>query len=103
MMLQSHNVASVQPIADFVVVLGNDSRIVSHGSLQRAPKEDGELLEELKADEEHIENAEDAIDNSQVNDQAEQDGKLVVAEEIGEGHVGWNACKSSCARHQSSL
>ena len=102
-MLQSHNVALVQPIADFVVALGNDGRIVSQGSLERALKEDSELLEELKADEELIENAEDGMDNIQVNHQAKQDGKLVVSEEIGEGHVGWNACKSSCTRYQPSL
>ncbi|KAI1792393.1 P-loop containing nucleoside triphosphate hydrolase protein [Ganoderma leucocontextum] len=86
--LVSHNVALVQPIADFVVALGTDGRIVSQGSLDRALKEDRELLEELKADEEAIKNADDKIEKPKVGG---QDGKLGVAEEIGEGHVGWNA------------
>ncbi|PIL29209.1 ATP-binding cassette transporter [Ganoderma sinense ZZ0214-1] len=89
--LVTHNVALVQPIADFVVALGNDGRIVSQGSLERALKEDSELLEELKTDEDTTKHVNYDVDTVQVGRQPKKDGKLVVAEEIGEGNVGWNA------------
>ncbi len=101
--LQTHNVALVQPIADFVIALGNDGRIISQGSLEKALHEDGELLEELKVDEEAVKHTDDEIDKAKIDDQAQKDGKLVVAEEIGEGHVGWNACKSSCGKYHPWL
>ncbi|KAM5536848.1 hypothetical protein V8D89_009566 [Ganoderma adspersum] len=88
--LVTHNVALVEPIADFVVALGTDGRIASQGSLERALKEDDKLLEELKADEDAIKHADDDVDQAKASAQPEKDGKLVVAEEIGEGHVGWN-------------
>ncbi|KAI0705524.1 P-loop containing nucleoside triphosphate hydrolase protein [Earliella scabrosa] len=97
--LVSHNVALTRPIADFVVALGADGQIVSQGSLDKALKEDRELLEELATEEQELEKAEQEVDKPIVegadtgNNVDKTDGKLVVAEEIGEGWVGWNALR----------
>ena len=99
-MHQSHNVALTRPIADFVVALGADGQIVSQGSLDKALKEDRELLEELATEEQELEKAEQELDKPIIEgadtgkNVDKTDGKLVVAEEIGEGWVGWNARES---------
>ncbi|KAI0767285.1 P-loop containing nucleoside triphosphate hydrolase protein [Fomes fomentarius] len=94
--LVSHNVTLTRPIADFVVALGTDGRIVSQGSLDKALKEDKMLLEELKTEEKQLQQVHQEIDEPVLQADAvdqQKDGKLVVAEEIGEGLVGWNALR----------
>ena len=90
---QSHNIALARPIADFVVALGNDGRIISQGSLDKALKEDDQLFEELKAEVDEMAKAEQEVDASGKDEETLRpgDGKLIVAEEIGEGRVGWKA------------
>ena len=93
--IQSHNIALARPIADFVVALGNDGRIISQGSLDKALKEDDQLFEELKAEVDEMAKAEQEVDASGKDEETLRpgDGKLIVAEEIGEGRVGWKARK----------
>ena len=91
---KSHNVALTRPIADLVVALGNDGRIVSQGSLDKALQADSELYEELKAEVEDLPKADQVVDNTaKTAEDSPKDGKLVVAEEISTGRVGWNACE----------
>ncbi|RPD53734.1 P-loop containing nucleoside triphosphate hydrolase protein [Lentinus tigrinus ALCF2SS1-7] len=88
--LVSHNVALTRPVAEFVVALGTDGRIVSQGSFDKALKEDQELQAELAAEKEELDKADEEIDTPPLEGEA-KDGKLVVAEEISVGRVGWKA------------
>ncbi|KAI0360840.1 multidrug resistance-associated ABC transporter [Trametes cingulata] len=90
-LLVSHNVALVRPIADFVVALGGDGRITSQGSLEKTLQEDRELLAELATEEEQLEIAEQELDKPEVPGEDTGKGKLVVSEEIAAGSVGWSA------------
>ncbi|KAH9929008.1 P-loop containing nucleoside triphosphate hydrolase protein [Epithele typhae] len=88
----SHNVALTRPIADFVVAVGNDGRIASQGSLDKVLQEDAELKDEVEV----LARADQEIDVPEASGEAaadlsKKDGKLVVAEEIGTGRVGWGA------------
>jgi hypothetical protein len=80
------------PLADYVVSFGRDGRVASHGSALDA------VAESLTVSPELIENV---LDEEKRTDQegpdakakqAETDGKLIVAEEIAEGQVSWDAC-----------
>ena len=81
----------VNPLADFVVSLGTDGQIESQGSISDALSKNSELAEEVKHEEEAMELDEDVDQTESVVEDAA--GKLVVAEEIEEGHVSSAACK----------
>lgn len=84
--LQTHNVAMASPLADYVVSLGMDGRIVSRGSALDAIALSPELVEDIPDEEKRI-------DQEGPDATAKQsDGKLIVAEEVAEGHVSWDAC-----------
>ncbi|KAM5539772.1 hypothetical protein V8D89_006585 [Ganoderma adspersum] len=93
--LVTHNVAMVNPIADFVVDVGSDGRILSQGTLENALAHDSQLLKDIEHETEKLREADqDAeIDGEKVEDVNAKSsaGKLVVAEEIEEGHIGWAA------------
>lgn len=92
--LQTHNVALTKPVADFVVSMGSDGRILSQGSVSEALKLDKKFAKELKTEEEKLKKADDEVEaHDDVSKPA--DGKLILAEEQEEGHVGWGACRSS--------
>ena len=89
---QTHNVAMASPIADFVVSLGTDGRVVSQGTLSKVLAKDDKLSKELAEERAEMEKAENEVDAVEPDDEAapkKSDGKLVVAEEISEGHVSW--------------
>lgn len=78
------------PIAEFVVSLGNDGRILSQGSLSKVLAKDKKLSAEVAEETKEIEKAEHAVDIIDPDSERKKpDGKLIVAEEISEGHVGW--------------
>ena len=81
----------VNPLADFVVSLGTDGQIESQGSISDALSKNSELAEEVKHEEEAMELDEDVDQTESVVEDAA--GKLVVAEEIEEGHVSSAACE----------
>ncbi|KAI0758154.1 multidrug resistance-associated ABC transporter [Fomes fomentarius] len=94
--LVTHNVAMASPIADFVISLGMDGRVQSQGSLSKILAKDDKLAEELAEAREEIKKAENEVDYVEPDDEnapKKADGKLVVAEEISEGHVSWTALK----------
>lgn len=72
------------PIADFVVALGNDGRVLSQGSLLDASKKDLDIFEREPEQEILFPNSESAKIKA---------GKLIVEEETAIGHVGWPACE----------
>lgn len=81
-------------IADYVVSLGLDGRVVSCGSVSDAVAKDKTLAAELVEGVRAIKDEEKRIDQEESDATAKQaDGKLIVAEEIAEGHVSWDACK----------
>jgi hypothetical protein len=82
------------PIADYVVSLGLDGRVACHGSVSDAVAKDKTLAAELVEGTRAIKDEEKRIDQEDPDATAKQaDGKLIVAEEIAEGHVSWGACK----------
>ncbi|KAI0793376.1 hypothetical protein C8Q75DRAFT_558190 [Abortiporus biennis] len=92
--LVTHNIALAAPIADFVVSIGLDGRILSQGSLSSALSKDAKLSDEVKKEAKAIEMADHQIDeNTQDEPKKMADGKLVVAEELEVGHVSWDAMK----------
>ncbi|KAL1938254.1 hypothetical protein VTO73DRAFT_11898 [Trametes versicolor] len=93
--LVTHNVAMVSPVADFVVDMGSNGGILSQGSLASALERDSKLLTEVKEERAEIEKAEQEIAPEKVEDAEAKPtvGKLVVAEEMEDGHVGWSALK----------
>ncbi|KAH9019330.1 hypothetical protein EDB83DRAFT_2508434 [Lactarius deliciosus] len=93
-LLVTHNVAMATPLADYVVSLGKDGRIASRGSVSDALKKDKTLAKELAEGTRVIKDDENKIDSQEPDETVKQaDGKLILAEEIAEGHVSWDAVK----------
>ncbi|KAH9028060.1 hypothetical protein EDB83DRAFT_1910199 [Lactarius deliciosus] len=93
-LLVTHNVAMATPLADYVVSLGKDGRIASRGSVSDALKKDKTLAKELAEGTRVIKDDENKIDSQEPDETVKQaDGKLILAEEIAEGHVSLDAIK----------
>ena len=101
--LQTHNVAMTSPISDFVVSLGSDGRILSQGTMSKALATSKALTRELKAGELELHKAEEAVDGEIPEVHEGKSGKLMVAEEVAEGHVSWPACESPHSSHKTPL
>ncbi|KAF9555324.1 multidrug resistance-associated ABC transporter [Agrocybe pediades] len=90
-LLVTHNIALASPIADFIVTVGIDGRVKSQGKeLSAALKHNPALKQEAEFDQEATEIGQAELDLPPTKP-AEQDGKLVIAEEIAEGHVTWKS------------
>jgi len=82
------------PIAQFVVSLGIDGRVLSQGSVSAAVAQNKRLAEEIMKEKNAMQKTTDEIDSANPKqDTAKVDGKLTVAEQIQEGHVSWQALK----------
>ncbi|KAF8507383.1 P-loop containing nucleoside triphosphate hydrolase protein [Hysterangium stoloniferum] len=93
-LLVTHNVAMVAPIADFVVSLGNNGTIASRGSVNESLKKNGTLLREAVESMEIADKAAETVDSTATANQIPRAGaKLVVEEEIAVGHVSWRPLK----------
>lgn len=90
---QTHNIALASPIADFIVSIGSDGRIKSQGTkVSAALKNNPALAAEAKHDKEVIEIAQtELVETETAPPKPSADGKLVIAEEIAEGHVTWKS------------
>ncbi|CAE6448544.1 unnamed protein product [Rhizoctonia solani] len=99
MIIVTHNVAMVSEVADFVVSLGSDGRITSQGNIDEAFRLNPKLKAEAEKDQELERKGDQVVDDSNPADKKDDantqksDGKLMVAEEVAEGHVGWPALK----------
>ncbi|KAF7325835.1 ATP-binding cassette transporter [Mycena kentingensis (nom. inval.)] len=89
--LVTHNVALATPIADFVVTLGSNGRIKSQGTVAEALKRDSTFAREVVAEAEALEEVVDPDAAPAESKPDEKDGKLILAEEMQLGRVGWNA------------
>lgn len=83
--------AVISPIADFVVSLGSDGRVLSQGTMSKALAVSKSLTKELKAEEAEFHKAEETVDGDVPGVPESKSGKLMVAEEVAEGHVSWSA------------
>ncbi|KAH8986098.1 hypothetical protein EDB92DRAFT_1818411 [Lactarius akahatsu] len=91
-LLVTHDVAMATPLADYVVLLGKDGRIASRGSVSDALKKDKMLAKELAEGTRAIKDNEKKINSETPEETAKlADGKLILAEEISEGNVSWDA------------
>ncbi|KAJ3718421.1 hypothetical protein C8R42DRAFT_723772 [Lentinula raphanica] len=91
--LVTHNIAITRPIAGFVVAI-KDGRIESQGTVSEALRRDSALAEEARREQQVIDKSDSGVvpDQPPVKEQ-KADGKLIVAEEIQEGHVKYDAVK----------
>ena len=79
------------PVADFVISLGQDGRILCQGTLSETLKSNKDLCKEVKAEEKEVAKADVTIDDVSPEIPEGKGGKLIVKEEIAEGHVSWSA------------
>ncbi|QRV86003.1 ABC transporter transmembrane region [Ceratobasidium sp. AG-Ba] len=90
MIIVAHNVAMISEVADFVVAFGSSGRIIAQGSVADTLQSDTKTRDNPeKDDQEKVKSYEDdkEVSTKQAN------GKLIVAEEVAEGHVEWSAAK----------
>lgn len=80
-----------RPIAGYIVSMGSDGRVSSHGSVSEALAADAVLAKELTEEQQILDKVADEVDPSSLAEESKTDGKLIVAEEIEEGHVSWAA------------
>ncbi|KAE9395907.1 P-loop containing nucleoside triphosphate hydrolase protein [Gymnopus androsaceus JB14] len=92
MILVTHNIAITRPIAGFVVAL-KEGRIESQGTVSEALGKDPVLAEEARIEQQVIDKTGEEVDDQRPPEETKGDGKLIVAEEIQEGHVSWSAVK----------
>ena len=72
--------------------------------MSKALANDDKLIAELNESNKEVAKADEEIDEAAPDEAHKKgDGKLVVAEEISEGHVGWPARKSNTIEFGSSL
>ena len=73
--------------------MGKNGRIAEQGSLSTILAKDSTLSAEMATELRDLAKAEDEIDNKAPTEETKKttDGKLILAEEIEHGHVGWGA------------
>ncbi|KAJ7123761.1 P-loop containing nucleoside triphosphate hydrolase protein [Mycena epipterygia] len=90
-LLVTHNIALTRSISRFTVSLGLDGQIISQGSVQAALEKDAKLSVEASDDQARLESAEEKIEAvTAFAEKPADSGKLIMAEEIVEGNVGWS-------------
>ncbi|KAJ7283151.1 hypothetical protein C8J57DRAFT_1498229 [Mycena rebaudengoi] len=91
--LVTHNIALAGPIAHFVVTFGADGTVKSQGSVAELAR--GPLAAQIREDQKALDKVEQEVDAPTTQEAAapKSDGKLIVAEEIHEGHVSLAAVK----------
>ncbi|KIO07506.1 hypothetical protein M404DRAFT_24002 [Pisolithus tinctorius Marx 270] len=91
--LVTHNVAMVSPVAQYVVSLASNGRIASQGTLSEAIATDDKLAAEVAKEQKGLEIEEEVIVSAEQALPKKGEGKLVLEEEILEGRVSWSALK----------
>jgi ABC-type glutathione transport system ATPase component len=103
-LLVTHNILLAGPLASFVISLGLDGRVTSTGTVQDVLKSNALLRAETKKEADTEKQAEAGVmkqgevegENAKI--ESEVSGKLVVEEEMEEGHVSWKSCERFCPR-----
>lgn len=91
-------------MADFILAIGPNGQVRSQGSSREVLGKDAELEQEISHEAEALEfqENEEVLEDSKATAADSSIGKLVVAEEIALGRVGWDACKS-CLSERARL
>ncbi|KAF9469452.1 P-loop containing nucleoside triphosphate hydrolase protein [Collybia nuda] len=92
-LLVAHNINLVAPISDFVVSLGSDGKIISRGTISDALEKSSQLKLEVAKELDVKMKEEETVDSDRVNTQKEAEGKLILEEEVAEGHISWASIK----------
>ncbi|KAJ7596700.1 hypothetical protein C8J56DRAFT_294246 [Mycena floridula] len=92
--LVTHNVPLVRSMATFVVNI-RDGKVHSKGSVSEIIAKDKDIAVAIQEEQAAIDKADEEVDTIApvVDAGTKADGKLVVKEEIEEGHVSWPALK----------
>ncbi|KAK7462805.1 hypothetical protein VKT23_020779 [Stygiomarasmius scandens] len=90
--LVSHNIVLTKPVASFVVSL-KGGKVASQGSVSDALSQDKALAAEVKIEEQELKIAEERVDMDEPTPGKKSDGKLILAEEVELGRLGWPAVK----------
>ncbi|KAG8740685.1 hypothetical protein FRC12_015908 [Ceratobasidium sp. 428] len=86
----------VGEVADFVVSLGSNGRVASQGPVQDVLRLNSKFRQEFESDRAIEEKTEQNVVDHQRCDQQDpeqSDGKLVLEEEVAQGHVSWAALR----------
>lgn len=84
----------VSEVADYIVSLGPNGRIISQGSIDDALRSNPKLQAEVEVERQLETQAAPVIEdpNAMAGSQ-KPNGKLMVAEEVALGHIGWPALR----------
>ncbi|PPQ77073.1 hypothetical protein CVT25_014886, partial [Psilocybe cyanescens] len=88
-LLVTHNVALVAPVAKFVVSIGLDGTVNAEETDTALVEMEPEPESEQEPEQDILQGGEEVAPPAEVSN----DGKLVVAEEILEGHITWRSLK----------
>ncbi|KZT42309.1 P-loop containing nucleoside triphosphate hydrolase protein [Sistotremastrum suecicum HHB10207 ss-3] len=98
--LVTHNVLLVEPYAAYVISLSVDGRIVSQGTVAEALKKNDRLRAEIELEEAQArkegylgEDHKESVASDEDKDASKAAGKLIVPEEMAQGHLSWRAMK----------
>ncbi|KAF8182307.1 multidrug resistance-associated ABC transporter [Pholiota molesta] len=92
-LLVTHNIALVSPLAKFIVSIGQDGFLSTQGTnIDVSLNSDPILAEEARHDLEELEFANEEA-TSLAKEEAPVNGKLVLAEEVAKGRVTWKSMK----------
>jgi hypothetical protein len=86
--LQTHNIALLRPLAHFAVSIGSDGKIAAQGTIPEVLGSDPSILDQLEKNTEEIKAAKGILDTP---DAPKTHSKLIMAEEIEVGHIGWES------------
>lgn len=90
---KTHNVALATPIAEFIVSLGQDGSVrTRENDLNMSLAHDPDLAKELELDSQKVDVANQELLSLAKKDTA-SNGKLIMKEEIAEGHITWKSIK----------
>lgn len=91
-LLVTHNLALTSPIADHVVALGKNGRVISQGTVSDVLKRDPTLRALVEKEQIEVEEHEIGQEKGTADDDVKKTaGKLVVPEEKAIGRVEWEA------------
>lgn len=81
-----------------MVSLTIDGRIASHGSVEEILSGNVELLKQVEEETKEIEKVEEVVDEEPAPKEEKEkekkgSGKLIMKEEVSEGHVSWSSSK----------
>ncbi|KIJ38938.1 hypothetical protein M422DRAFT_258345 [Sphaerobolus stellatus SS14] len=89
-LLVTHNVALASPIADYVVSFALDGSITASSTISEALQSDEALQVEVEEETALLKKIEEDITQPE---EKKPDGKLIMAEEVAQGHVSWKSIK----------